>query len=46
MCKTIRTSQVMPVLKNLPANAGDIREGGSILGSRRYPRKGHGNPLQ
>ena len=31
--------------KNLPANAGDIREG-SIPGSGRSPREGNGNPLQ
>ena len=29
--------------KNLPANAGDM---GSIPGSRRFPEKGNGNPLQ
>ena len=46
MCKTIQTSQVVPVLKNLPANAGDRRDVGLIPGSRRYPGKGHGNPLQ
>ena len=34
------------VLKNLPANAGDIREAGSIPGSGRTPGGGHGNPLQ
>ena len=31
---------------NLPANAGDIREGGSIPGSGRPFGGGHGNPLQ
>ena len=39
-------SQVALVVKNLPANAGDIRDVGSIPGSRRSPRGGHGNPLQ
>ena len=39
-------SQVAPVVKNLPANAGDIRDMGSIPGSGRSPREGHGNPLQ
>ena len=34
------------VVKNPPANAGDIRDVGSILGSGRSPRGGHGNPLQ
>ena len=32
--------------KNSPANEGDIRDVGSILGSGRYPGVGHGNPLQ
>ena len=34
------------VVKNLPASAGDIRDKGSIPGSGRSPRGGHGNPLQ
>ena len=34
------------VVKNLPANAGDIRDSGSIPGSARVPGKGHGHPLQ
>ena len=34
------------LVKNLPASAGDIREVGSIPGSRRTPGGGHGNPLQ
>ena len=34
------------VAKNLPANAGDIREMGLIPGSGRSPGGGHGNPLQ
>ena len=34
------------MLKNLPANAGDIRDEGSIPGSGRSPGGGHGNPLQ
>ena len=40
------TFQVAPVVKNLPASAGDARDVGSIPGSRRSPRGGHGNPLQ
>ena len=36
----------MPVVKNPPANAGDIKGMGSIPGSGRYPGGGHGNPLQ
>ena len=34
------------MVKNLPANAGDIRGGGLILESGRSPGIGHGNPLQ
>ena len=32
--------------KNLPANAGDARDVGSIPGSGSSPRRGNGNPLQ
>ena len=39
-------SQVVLVVKNLPANAGDIRDVGLIPGSGRSPGGGHGNPLQ
>ena len=42
-------SQWMPfkkVVKNLPVNAGDVRDVGSIPGSRRSPGGGHGNPSQ
>ena len=34
------------VVRNLPANAGDIRDTGSIPGSGRSPGEGNGNPLQ
>ena len=34
------------VVKNLPANAGDIRDTCLIPGSGRSPGVGHGNPLQ
>ena len=34
------------LLKKLPANAGDIRDSGSILGSGRSPGEGNGKPLQ
>ena len=34
------------VVKNPPANAGDIRERGSIPGLGRSPGGGNGNPLQ
>ena len=37
---------MVPVLKNLPAKAGDIRDAGSIPGSGRSPEGGPGNPLQ
>ena len=33
------------VVKNLPANAEDIRDMGSIPGLGRSPEGGHGNPL-
>ena len=46
MCWTYQASQVALVVKNPPANAEDIRDMGSIPGSRRSPRRGHGNPLQ
>ena len=32
--------------KNLPANAGDIRDAGSIPGSGISPGGGNGNPIQ
>ena len=38
-------SQVALVVKNPPANAGDISDVGWILGSERSPRGGHGDPL-
>ena len=41
-----RVSQVVLVVKNLPAYAGDIRDSGSIPGLGRYPGGGHGNLLQ
>ena len=34
------------VVKNLPANAGDLRTMGLIPGWGRSPGGGHGNPLQ
>ena len=41
-----RSFQVVPMVKNPPANAGDIRDMGSIPGLGRSPGEGHGNPLQ
>ena len=38
--------QVALVVKNLLANAGDIRDTGSIPGPGRSPGEGNGNPLQ
>ena len=35
-------SQVVLVVKNLPANAGDIRDTGLIPGWRRFAGGGHG----
>jgi len=34
------------VVKNLPANGGDIRDTGSIPGLGKSPEERHGNPLQ
>ena len=34
------------MVKNPLANAGDVRDMGSIPGSGRSPGGGHGNPLQ
>ena len=44
--KDILFSQVVLVLKNAPANAGDIRDVGLIHGSGRSPGGGHGMSLQ
>ena len=38
--------QVALVVKNPPANAGDIRDMSLIPGLGRCPGGGHGNPLQ
>ena len=43
---TYTHSQVMLVVKNPPANAGDIRDTGSIPGLGRPPGEGHGDLLQ
>ena len=34
------------MVKNLPANAGDARDAGSVPGSGSSPGGGNGNPLQ
>ena len=41
-----RASQVALVVKNPPANAGDIRDMGLIPGLGRCLGEGNGNPLQ
>ena len=41
-----KDSQVVVVVKNPPANAGDIRDSGFISGLGRSPGGGNGNPLQ
>ena len=40
-----QVSQVAQVVKNLSANAGDVRDVDSILGLGRSPEGGNGNPL-
>ena len=42
----LQTSQVVLVVKNPPANAGDARDAGSIPGLGRSSRVGNGNSLQ
>ena len=37
---------MVPVVKNLPANAGDARDASSIPGSGGSPGVGNGNPPQ
>ena len=39
-------SQVALVVKNPSANAGDVRDMGSIFGLGKSPEEGNGNPLQ
>ena len=38
--------QVALAVRNLPANAGDTRDAGSIPGLGRSPGRGNGNPFQ
>ena len=42
----LRASQVALLVENPPANAGDVKDMGSIPGSGRSPGEGNGNPLQ
>ena len=46
MTEQLSLRQVALVVKNLPANAGDARDKGSIPGSGRSSGVGNGNPLQ
>ena len=39
-------SQVALMVKNRPANAGDIKDSGSIPGWGKSPGGGNGNPIQ
>ena len=41
-----RASQVALVVRNLPANVGDLRDAGLIPGLGRCPGGMHGKPLQ
>ena len=43
---TVRFSQVVLVVKKVPANSGNIKDVGLISGSGRCPAGGHGNQLQ
>ena len=44
--KPMTKTEVALVIKNLPANAGDLKDMGSIPGSGRSLGGGHSNPLQ
>ena len=46
MWAIFRVSQVALVVKNWPANAGDIRDLGSVCGSERAPGEGNVYPFQ
>ena len=41
-----RASQVALMVKNPPANEGDVRDTGSIPALGSSPGEGHGNPLK
>ena len=44
ICVLTADSQVALVVRNSPANAGDIRDTGSIPGLGRFPGGGNGKP--
>ena len=49
VCKrpfTSRSRFEVLVVRNLPANAGDVKDTGSSPGLGRSPGEGNGNPLQ
>ena len=46
LVRMIWDSQVALLVKNPPANAGDLRDQGSIPVSGRSPEEENGNPLQ
>ena len=46
VCMYVWAFHMALMIKNPPANAGDIRNLGSIPGSGRSPGGGHGSPLQ
>ena len=46
MYALIGASQVAMVVRNLSANAGDVRDTGSVSGLGRSPGGQHGNPFQ
>ena len=47
ICKLyIESTQVVLAVKNPPADAGDVRDTGSIPVLGKPPGEGHGNPLQ
>ena len=46
MHKIYASTQVVLMVKNPPANAGDMRDAGVILGLGKNPGEGSGNPLQ
>ena len=46
MCSCYSSNWASQVVKNPPANAGDVTDAGSIPGLARSPGGEHGNPLQ
>ena len=44
--QSVRDSQVVLVVKNMPAKAKEVRDPGLIPRLERFPGGGYGNPLQ